>query len=133
MFADPSWNPGRDLAWRTTHRRQAALRRARMKYLRVDGHEYLFDVVADPRERANLAMRRPDVLASLREAWAAWDGTLPAVPRDAQVLLGFTEADLPRPTHRGPRIAARRARHRRAARHQRPPGNGHRSRSRRRG
>lgn len=80
------------------HRYQAALRRGTMKYVRVDEHEYLFDVAADPRERANLTERQPDTLAALRQAWIGWDRTMPPVPEDAHVLLVFSEANLPRGT-----------------------------------
>jgi hypothetical protein len=99
LFDNPGWAPDRDLYWRTAHRRQRALRRGTKKYLRVDGHEYLFDLQADARERANLANRYPALLAELRSAWEAWDSSLPPVPADAQVTLAFTEADIPRPTH----------------------------------
>ena len=40
------------------HRGQRALRDGDWKYLRVDGHDYLFDIPADERERANLARAR---------------------------------------------------------------------------
>ncbi|MCC2632242.1 MAG: N-acetylgalactosamine-6-sulfatase [Ramlibacter sp.] len=99
LFADPAWNPGRDLGWRMKHRSQAALLRGSMKYLRVDGHEYLFDVATDPRERANLALRQPEVLATLRQAWTDWDRGLPPIPVDAGVILATTEQDFPRATH----------------------------------
>ena len=55
LFADTGWDPARDLHWRMKHRLQASTVSGRWKYLRVDGHEYLFDVIADGRERANLA------------------------------------------------------------------------------
>lgn len=98
LFSDPTWDPQRELGWRTTHRRQAALRRGTMKYLRIDDNEYLFDVVVDPRERANLAHRYPEVLAELRQAWYSWDSQLPPIPTDAGVILVFSEKDLPRAT-----------------------------------
>ena len=41
------------------HRGQRALRDGDWKYLRVDGHDYLFDLPADERERANLGQREP--------------------------------------------------------------------------
>jgi arylsulfatase A-like enzyme len=99
LFDDPRWLPERDLCWRTTHRRQRALRRGTLKYLRIEDHEYLFDLQADARERANLAGRQPKTLAELRGAWERWNATLPPVPPQAVVTLAFTEADLPRPTH----------------------------------
>jgi len=98
LFADPRWNPPRRLYWRMNHRRQRAMREGRHKYLAIDGHEYLFDVVADPRERANLAQRDPARLASMRDAWNAWAATMPGIPADARVHLVYGDADLPRPT-----------------------------------
>jgi arylsulfatase A-like enzyme len=48
----------RPLFWRMNHRGQRALRDGDWKYLRVDGHDYLFNIPADERERANLARPR---------------------------------------------------------------------------
>ncbi|GKS77482.1 sulfatase-like hydrolase/transferase [Acidovorax sp. SUPP950] len=98
LFDDPAWNPERDLCWRMKHREQRALVRGRHKYLQVDGVEYLFDVVADPRERANLRDREPARLAELRAAWQAWDAALPAIPPEAKVSLVFTRNELPQAT-----------------------------------
>jgi len=85
----------RPMLWRMNHRGQQALRNGRWKYLTVDGNEYLFDVEADERERANLAAREPERLAALREAWHAWNQTMPPIPNDATVSLGYTVADMP--------------------------------------
>ena len=99
LLADPSWSPQRTLYWRMKHRAQAACVAGRWKYLRVDGHEYLFDVVADGRERANLAKRHPDRLAALRQQWREWERSMLAIPDDAQVHLLWDERDIPRGTH----------------------------------
>lgn len=99
LFEDPTWQPDRDLCWRMTHRGQRALIRDRMKYLRIDGIDYLFDLSQDERERANLATREPQKLQELRSAWERWDATLPPIPEDARATLAYTEAELPRPTH----------------------------------
>ena len=40
------------------HRGQRALRDGDWKYLRVDGNDYLFNIPADERERANLRAAR---------------------------------------------------------------------------
>lgn len=98
LLEDPTWSHRRDLCWRMKHRSQAALLRGSMKYLRIEGNEYLFDVEADPRERANLARRRPEDLAELRAAWSAWDAALPPIPDDATVILAISDEDMPRPT-----------------------------------
>jgi len=97
-LADNNWDPSRDLHWRMKHREQAAMVSGQWKYLRVDGHEYLFDVIADGRERANLARRHPELLAQLRERWQAWAQTIPGIPADARVSLVFGESDMPRGT-----------------------------------
>ena len=47
------------------HRRQRAVRSGAWKYLAMDGHEYLFDLSRDARERANLARRYPERLGEL--------------------------------------------------------------------
>lgn len=85
----------RPLHWRMNHRGQRALRDGDWKYLRVDGHEYLFNIPADERERANLASREPARLAALREAWQAWEATMPPIPEDASVSLGYSAQDMP--------------------------------------
>ena len=85
----------RDLCWRMKHREQRALVRGNWKYLRMDGHEYLFDISSDPRERANLAQRYPDTLRDLRDGWVAWNASLPAIPQDAGVSLVFDAAQIP--------------------------------------
>ncbi len=48
----------RPMHWRMNHRGQRALRDGRWKYLQVDGNEYLFDLDADERERANRGAAR---------------------------------------------------------------------------
>lgn len=85
----------RAMHWRMKHRGQRALRRGRWKYLQVDGHEYLFDIEADARERANRAALEPQRLAGMREDWLAWQATMPAVPEDATVSLGYGPMNMP--------------------------------------
>ena len=65
-------------------RRQRAVRDGDWKYLRIAGNEFLFDVVKDPRERANLKDRHKDVFDRLKSDWEAWNNTmLPERPRPA--------------------------------------------------
>jgi arylsulfatase A-like enzyme len=99
LFSDPAWRPRRDLYWRMLHRQQRALRSGPWKYLRMDGHDYLFDLARDARERANLATREPARLAELMQRWQRWADTMPGIPADARVSLVFGEAQIPRPTH----------------------------------
>ena len=85
----------RPLYWRMNHRGQRALRRGRWKYLKVDEHEYLFDLPADERERANRGPREPSLLAAMRDDWLAWNATMPPIPVDATVSLGYSAKDMP--------------------------------------
>jgi arylsulfatase A-like enzyme len=85
----------RPMAWRMNHRGQRALRQGRWKYLRVDGHDYLFDIEADARERANRGPYEGDRLPRMREAWETWNASMPAIPEDATVSLGYSVKDMP--------------------------------------
>lgn len=98
-FTDPAWRRPGDLAWRMKHRDQAALVRGRWKYLRIEGVDYLFDIEADARERANLRERQPEMLAELKAAWQAWDAQLPPIPEDAKVFKLYTEEHMPQSTY----------------------------------
>lgn len=95
VLRSPAATFRRPLHFRMNHRGQRALRDGDWKYLRVDGHDYLFDLSADERERANRAPRDPQRLADLRAAWEAWDATMPPIPADATVSLGFGVKDMP--------------------------------------
>ena len=95
VLADASHRFERPLHWRMNHRDQRALRDGKWKYLKVDAHEYLFDLPADERERANLGPRQPVRLAAMRDAWLAWNATMPPIPADATVSLGYGAADMP--------------------------------------
>jgi hypothetical protein len=77
------------------HRSQRAYRRGDWKYLRVDGHEYLFNIVADARERANLASREPQRMAQMRQEWESWNDTMAPIPPEAAVKLGYGVGDMP--------------------------------------
>ena len=59
--------------WRFHAHAQAAARRGQYKYLRMEGTEYLFDVVADPQERANLKAHQAAVFNDLKAAWQKWN------------------------------------------------------------
>ena len=68
--------PPRALFWRYRHMAQAAIRLGDHKYLRINGNEFLFDVVRDPLERGNLKARQPELFADLKARWAAWDAAM---------------------------------------------------------
>ena len=85
----------RPLHWRMNHRGQRAMRDGDWKYLRVDGNDYLFNIPGDERERANLGQHQPERLAAMRHAWEAWNATMPPIPADATVSLGYSAKDMP--------------------------------------
>ena len=95
LLADASKTFEQPLFWRMNHRGQRAMRLGNFKYLRVDGHDYLFDLTQDARERANLGKHQPERFAAMRDAWEAWNATMPAIPEDATVSLGYGRADMP--------------------------------------
>ena len=57
------------------------------KYLCIEGDEFLFDLAADSRERANQGKRDPQRLAAMRARYAAWEATMPQIPDDATSSL----------------------------------------------
>ena len=74
----------RKLYWRHKAGSQRAVRDGDWKYLRIAGNEFLFDVMKDPRERANLKDRHREVFDRLKGDWEAWNDTmLPERPRPA--------------------------------------------------
>ena len=95
VLRNPAHAFDRPLHWRMNHRQQRALRQGPWKYLRVDGNDYLFNIDNDARERANLGQREPERLASMRQAWEAWDHSMPPIPADATVSLGYSYKDMP--------------------------------------
>jgi arylsulfatase A-like enzyme len=95
LLSNPDATFARPLYWRMNHRGQRALRSGDWKYLRVDGNDYLFNVVADARERANLAKQEPDRLEAMRAEWERWHSTMPPIPEDATISLGFSVKDMP--------------------------------------
>ena len=95
LLHNPAATFERPLYWRMNHRGQRALRSGDWKYLQVDGLEYLFNLAQDERERANLARVQPQRLDALRAQWLAWDATMPPIPADASVSLGYSAKDMP--------------------------------------
>ena len=70
----------RELFWRFKANEQSAMRKARWKYLKIAGAEYLFDVVADPQERGNLKTHEVARFEAMKQAYAAWDATMLPYP-----------------------------------------------------
>ena len=83
----------RTLAWRYKSNHQRALRDGDFKYLRILDNTFLFNVVDDPMERANLKDRRKEIYDRLVTAWHAWNATmLPEI--DESTTSSFTGAQL---------------------------------------
>ena len=95
VLQDPTHLIDRPLFWRMNHRQQRAMRSACWKYLRVDGNDYLFNIDLDARERANLGHREPERLAAMKQAWEDWEATMPPIPEDASISLGYSSKDMP--------------------------------------
>jgi arylsulfatase A-like enzyme len=71
----------RKLFWRYKTNAQRAMRDGDYKYLKLRGNSFLFNVEADPRERANLWHRQQDRAARMLDEWQAWNATmLPEIP-----------------------------------------------------
>ena len=82
----------RTLFWRYLNLDQEACRDGDFKYLKILENTFLFNVVEDPLERANLKERMPDVYKTLVARFRAWDSTmLPLDPRSA--TWGFSGKD----------------------------------------
>jgi arylsulfatase A-like enzyme len=95
VLRDAGHQFSRPLHWRMNHRSQRARRDGDWKYLKVDEHEYLFNIPADERERANRAKEEPARLDAMRQAWLDWNATMPPIPVDATVSLGYSAKDMP--------------------------------------
>jgi arylsulfatase A-like enzyme len=70
----------RKLYWRYRMFAQRSVREGDMKYLRINGEEFLFNVVDDPMERANLRTHQPDVFKRLASDYEEWNATM--LPED---------------------------------------------------
>ena len=84
----------RKLFWRYKNNDQQAARDGDLKYLKILDNTFLFDVVQDPMERANLKERHKDVYDRLVAEWNEWNtAMLPLDPRS--FTDGFTGDELP--------------------------------------
>jgi len=83
----------RKLFWRYKALWQRAARIGDWKYLKILDNTFLFNVVDDPLERANLKERRKDIYDRLVSEWNAWNVTmLPETP--ASSTDNFTGAEM---------------------------------------
>jgi arylsulfatase A-like enzyme len=93
MLTRPAPPIPRKLYWRYKGNAQRAMRDGDLKFLKIRDNTFLFDVVADPLERANLKHRRPDDYQRLERQWLAWNATmLPEIKES--FTHGFSGADL---------------------------------------
>lgn len=70
-------------------------RRGDWKYLKINDNEYLFNITADSRERANKARVYPELLDTYRAAYDAWAETVPPIPDIATYSLVSSIEDFP--------------------------------------
>jgi arylsulfatase A-like enzyme len=83
----------RKLFWRYKANAQRALRDGDLKFLKILENTFLFNVVDDPLERANLKDRRPEEHARLQRDWFTWNETM--LPELAETNTdNFTGAQL---------------------------------------
>jgi arylsulfatase A-like enzyme len=86
----------RRIFWRYKANAQRAVRDGDFKYLKILDNTFLFNVVDDPMERANLKDRRKDIYDRLVSDWFDWNATmLPEVDESnvEQVFSGDQVAD----------------------------------------
>ncbi|HWW64131.1 MAG TPA: sulfatase-like hydrolase/transferase [Sphingomonadaceae bacterium] len=83
----------RTLCWRYLNLSQEACRDGDWKYLKILDNRFLFNVVDDPLERANLKDRHPEIYQRLLAQYQAWDAKM--LPLDPEASTGgFTGHDL---------------------------------------
>src|SRR6185312_9128809 len=66
----------RKLFWRYKSNAQRAVRDGDYKFLKILDNRFLFDVVKDPLERANLKEREADVYHRLVREWYEWNSSM---------------------------------------------------------
>jgi arylsulfatase A-like enzyme len=71
---------GRTLFWRYKAAEQAAMRENEWKYLRLGGQEFLFNIAADERERANRRAKEPERFERMKQQWAEWNASMLPYP-----------------------------------------------------
>jgi arylsulfatase A-like enzyme len=93
MLTGPRAPLPRRLFWRYRTNAQRAMRDGDCKYLKIQDNTFLFNVVDDPRERANLKQLRRDVFDRMEAAWHTWNATM--LPEIADSFgETYTAADL---------------------------------------
>ena len=83
----------RKLFWRYKANHQRAARDGDFKYLKILGNTFLFNVVQDPLERANLKDRQKEIYDRLAREWFEWNSTmLPEI--EGSFTVGFSGKQL---------------------------------------
>jgi arylsulfatase A-like enzyme len=83
----------RTFFWRYLNLLQEACRDGDWKYLKIQDNTFLFNVVEDPLERANLKARHPDIYNRLVAQYRAWNASV--LPLDPGAFTeGFTGKEL---------------------------------------
>lgn len=95
ILHDPALTIPRTLYWRMNYRRQCAMREGKWKYLAIEDNEYLFDLCADERERANLSLRYPETLQAMRSKYEQWSAMMRPADTSARSELVYTLRDMP--------------------------------------
>jgi arylsulfatase A-like enzyme len=84
----------RKLYWRYNAMAQHATRDGDMKMLKIRENTFLFNVVEDPLERANLRNRQPEVYRRMIQDYENWNATmLPETPRQGAQFTADQMAD----------------------------------------
>jgi arylsulfatase A-like enzyme len=76
MLAQNAAPVARKLFWRYKANAQRAARDGDYKFLKILDNTFLFNVVEDPLERANLKERQQDTYRRLRREWYDWNATM---------------------------------------------------------
>jgi arylsulfatase A-like enzyme len=84
----------RTLCWRYLNLDQEACRDGDFKYLKILDETFLFNVVEDPLERANLKELMPEKFSELRQKFDEWDEQMLPLNPEAHTS-GFTGAQMP--------------------------------------
>jgi arylsulfatase A-like enzyme len=105
----------RRVYWRYRLNAQQAVRDGDFKYLKINENTFLFNVIDDPLERANLKDRLPDVYRRLRENYEEWQNSMLPLDPEAftygfhpnQLADHYSPETVPLPGgQRGPRSAS---------------------------
>jgi len=76
VLTKDSTSTPRKLFWRYKANAQRAVRDGNYKFLKILDNTFLFNVVEDPLERANLKDREKDIYRRLVREWYDWNATM---------------------------------------------------------